>query len=219
MTAEREMDAPPARPREPHEDEPAWLTILLDALYILDHGLGNEVAAEEQRRGVRVGCHAGCTACCQSNLRLRPIEIEGIAWYAAARLDEATWQRVKAQLAGPDGGVCPFLLDGQCSVRPLRPITCRTFFVFGEPCRVGERLFEIRSGDVFEHSEALYERMAMRLFDDASFGLHGDQDKRAAYHGGAMALGAVRMQQVDWVATIDALRDARRLDERSPDAP
>jgi len=211
------MDTPPARPREPDEDEHAWLTILLDALHVLDHGLTHEVAAEEQRRGVRVGCHAGCTACCQSNVRLRPIEIEGIAWYAATRLDEDTWQRVKAQLAGPERGVCPFLLEGQCSVRPLRPITCRTFFVFGQPCRVGERLFELRSGDVFERSEALFERMAMRLLDDASFGLRGNQNKRTAYHTGVMVRSALRMEQVDWVATIDALRAARGADERSPD--
>jgi uncharacterized protein len=200
------MTLPPARPREPDEDAYPWLTILLDALALLDEGLHQEVAAEEQRRGVGVGCHAGCTACCQKNLRLRPIEVEGIAWYAATRLDEATWGRVKAQLARPDGATCPFLLDGQCSVRPLRPITCRTFFVFGEPCRAGERLFQLRAGDVFERSEALAERVALRLFDDDSFGL-GAQDKRAAYRAGAMVSSALHLPQVDWIATIDALRD------------
>jgi Fe-S-cluster containining protein len=212
------MDALPARSREPDEDEQPWLTILLDALHVLDHGLGHEVATEEQRRGARVGCHAGCTACCQSDLRLRPIEIEGIAWYASTRLDEETWHRVKAQLARPDGGVCPFLLDGQCSVRPVRPITCRTFFVFGEPCRVGERLFQLRSGDIFEHSEALYERVALRLLDDESFGLGDDEAKRAAYRAGTMRSSALRLLQVDWIATIDALRDARDPDASSPDA-
>jgi Fe-S-cluster containining protein len=212
------MDALPARPREPDEDEQPWLTILLDALHILDQGLAHEVSTEEQRRGVRVGCHAGCTACCQSDLRLRPIEVEGIAWYASTRLDESTWQRVKAQLARPDGGVCPFLLDGQCSVRPVRPITCRTFFVFGEPCRVGERLFQLRSRDIFEHSEALYERMAVRLLDDESFGLGEDDDRHAAYHAGAMTSRRLRLLQVDWIATIDALRGARDPDAASPDA-
>jgi Fe-S-cluster containining protein len=212
------MDPLPARPREPDEDEQPWLTILLDALHVLDHGLAHEVSTEEQRRGVRVGCHAGCTACCQSDLRLRPIEIEGIAWYASTRLDEGTWQRVKARLARPDDGVCPFLLDGQCSVRPVRPITCRTFFVFGEPCRVGERLFQLRSRDIFERSEALFERMAMRLLDDESFGLGDDEDRRAAYHAGAMTSSALRMLNVDWIATIDALRGARDPDAPSSDA-
>jgi uncharacterized protein len=209
------MDPSPARPREPDEDEFPWLTILLDALQLLDEGLSREVAAGEQRRGVRVGCHAGCTACCQSNVRLRPIEIEGIAWYAATRLDEDTWRRVKAQLSGPEGATCPFLLDGQCSVRPLRPLTCRTFFVFGQPCRVGERLLETRLGDVFEHSDALAERVALRLFDDTSFGLRSDDEKRAAYQRGVMYMSALRMQHVDWVVTIDALRDARRGGERA----
>jgi Fe-S-cluster containining protein len=204
---------PPERPREPDEDEHAWLTILLDALHVLDHGLADEVAVEEQRRGVRVGCHAGCTACCQSRLRLRRIEIEGIAWYASTRLDQDTWNRVKAQLAREDDGVCPFLLDGQCSVRPLRPITCRTFFVFGEPCRVGERLFQIRPGDVFDRSEALDERVAMRLLDDESYGLGDEQAKLAAYRTSMMYMSALDLQQVDWVATIDALREARRDDE------
>lgn len=206
------MDTASARPREPEEDEHPWLTILLDALHLLDQGLHREIEAEQRRRGVGVGCHAGCTACCQSDLRLRPIELEGIAWYAAARLDLATWQRVEARLRGPDDGVCPFLLEGQCSIRPLRPITCRTFFVFGEPCRVGERLFQIRPHDVFERSEALFERMALRLLDDESFGLRGDHDKRAAYRAGIMRRSALDMRQVDWVATITALRDARRPD-------
>jgi Fe-S-cluster containining protein len=212
------MDDVPARPREPDEDEHPWLTILLDALHVLDHGLAHEVAAEEQRRGVRVGCHAGCTACCESSVPLRPIEVEGIAWYAGTRLDEDTWRRLEARLTRPEHGVCPFLLDGQCSVRPLRPIACRSFFVFGEPCRVGERLFELRPRDVFDRSEALYERMALRLLDDSSFGLRSDEDKRAAYHAGAMYRSALRMQQVDWVATIEAVRDARRPGDGSPDA-
>lgn len=209
------MDPLPARSCEPDEDDYPWLTILLDALHILDHGLSQEVPAEEQRRGLRVGCHAGCTACCQSNVRLRPIEVEGIAWYAATRLDEPTWRRVKAQLAQPDGPTCPFLLDGQCSVRPLRPITCRTFFVFGPSCKVGERLLETRFGDIFEHSEELNERVALRLFDDTSFGLSSDRDKRAAYRTGTMYRSAMRMLQVDWIATIDALRDARQQDDGS----
>ena len=212
------MDPTPARPREPDEDEHAWLTILLDALHILDQGLTQEVSAEEQRRGIRVGCHAGCTACCQSSVRLRPIEIEGVAWYAATRLDDDTWRRVAAQLSRPDDGVCPFLLDGQCSVRPLRPLACRSFFVFGKPCEVGERLFELRPNDVFDRSEALFERVAMRLLDDASFELRGEQDKHAAYHGGAFYRRALNMQQVDWVATIDALREARGSEDGSTDA-
>lgn len=204
------MDEPPARAREPDEDEYPGLTILLDALQLLDHGLSQEVSAQEQQRGVRVGCHAGCTACCQRNVRLRSIEIEGIVWYAATRLDEPTWRRVKAQLARPHGPACPLLLDGQCSVRPVRPIVCRTFFVFGEPCKVGERLLQERSGDIFEHSEQLHERVALRLFDDESFGLSSDDEKRDAYRRGAMYSSALSMEQVDWVTTIDALRDELR---------
>ncbi|MCA9648620.1 MAG: YkgJ family cysteine cluster protein [Myxococcales bacterium] len=207
------MGALPPRPREPDEDDYPWLTILLDALHILDEGLDREVSAEEQRRGTRVGCHAGCTACCQSDLRLRPIEVEGIAWYASTRLDDQTWARLQTRLAAPDDGVCPFLLDGLCSIRPLRPMTCRKFFVFGEPCKPGERLFALRQGDIFEQSEGLSEQVAMRLLDDASFGLRGEHEKQAAYHGGAMVLGKVRLLQIDWVATIGALRDEGRPEE------
>ncbi|MCA9709028.1 MAG: YkgJ family cysteine cluster protein [Myxococcales bacterium] len=207
------MDDPPARSREPDEDDQPWLTILLDALHILDQGLHHEVSSQEQQRGDRVGCHAGCTACCQSNVRLRPLEIEGIAWYASTRLDDATWGRLRVRLGGPDDGTCPFLLDGQCSVRPVRPITCRTFFVFGEPCKAGERLFQLRSRDIFDPSDALLERTALRLFDDESFGLEDEPAKRAAYHAGRMYRSALGMPDVDWVATIDSLRDAAHGDE------
>jgi len=198
----------PERPRLPDEDGRPWLTILLDALHILDQGLSREVAAEEQRRGVRVGCHAGCTACCESSVPLRSLEVEGIAWYAATRLDESTWQRVRTQLARRDDGLCPFLLDGQCSVRPLRPIACRSFFVFGEPCQAGERLYELRPRDVFDRSEALFERMAMRLLDDPSFEPRADQDEPAAARTGAFYRSARRIKQVEWIPTIDALRNA-----------
>lgn len=200
------MHPSPERARHPDEDERPWLTILLDALHILDQGLSREVSDEEQRRGVRVGCHAGCTACCESSVRVRPIEIEGIAWYAATQLDEDTWQRVKARLSRADDGACPLLLDGQCSVRPLRPIACRSFFVFGEPCQAGERLYELRPRDVFDRSEALFERVAMRLFDDASFERPTDQDERAPCQTGAFYRSSRRMQEVDWIARIDALR-------------
>jgi len=209
------MPSSSERPRYPDEDEWAWLTILLDALHLLDAGLSEEIQAEEQRRGVRVGCHAGCTACCESNVPMRPIEVMGIAWYAATRLDEDTWRRLEARLTGPDDGKCSFLLDGQCSVRPLRPIACRTFFVFGEPCQVGERLYAIRPHDVFDRSEALFDRVALRLLDDPSFELRPDEDKHAAYQAGVFFRMARRTQQIDWISTITALRDARGADERS----
>lgn len=197
------MDPSPARARHPAEDEHPWLTILLDALHILDQGLSREVADAEQRRGVRVGCHAGCTACCESSVRLRPIEIEGVAWYAATQLDEDTWQRVKVRLARADDGTCPLLLDGQCSVRPLRPIACRSFFVLGEPCRPGERLYELRPRDVFDRSEALFERMARRLLDDASFERPAGEDARTAPPLAAFYRHARRMHEIDWLARID----------------
>ncbi len=193
-------------PMDPSPDEPPSLAILRDALRILDEGLGQEVAAEEQRRGVRVGCHAGCTACCESSVRVRTIEIEGIAWYAATQLDEDTWRRVAARLSRPDDGVCPFLLDGQCSVRPLRPVACRSFFVFGEPCRSGERLYELRAGDVFDRSEALFERVVLRLLDDPSFEPAADEDPAPAHRTGAFYRKARRLRQVDWVAAVDARR-------------
>lgn len=213
------MERSPPRSREPDEDDHPWLTILLDALQILDDGLSQEVSDEERRRGVAVGCHAGCTACCQNDLRLRPIEVEGIAWYASTRLDEPTWQRVRARLLQPERGVCSFLLDGQCSVRPMRPMICRKFFVFGEPCKVGERLVTLRRGDIFDQSADLSERVAMRLFDDESFGLQDEAAQRAAYQGGMMLRSTVRMAQVDWVATIDALRAERAPDDSPPGEP
>lgn len=200
--AEIERDTDPAEQGRP------WLTILLDALAILDRGLHDELAVAQRTRDDAIGCHAGCAACCQSGLRLRAIEIEGIAWYAAERMERETWRRVREQLSGPDTGVCPFLVDGLCSVRPLRPITCRRFFVFGRPCRVGEPIFQTRRADIFRHSGALTERVAMRLFDDDSFGLPTERDKRHALRNGLWLRSTVALLSVDWIATIETLRDA-----------
>ncbi|MGE5174606.1 MAG: YkgJ family cysteine cluster protein, partial [Betaproteobacteria bacterium] len=43
---------------------------------------------------------------------------------------------------------CPFLLDGSCSIHPLRPIGCRQFNVFTTPCTPGEDPYYTRRADV-----------------------------------------------------------------------
>jgi Fe-S-cluster containining protein len=107
---------------------------------------------EEALRGVEVACKAGCSNCCSQWVPgVKPFEIERIAKHAkdSGAVEEiiaALRDRVDAhdRISSDDrdlayarlGLPCVFLTsDGTCGIRPIRPLTCRSFFSFGPPER------------------------------------------------------------------------------------
>ncbi|MBM4135203.1 MAG: hypothetical protein FJ241_00005 [Nitrospira sp.] len=56
---------------------------------------------------------------------------------------------LKSQLKNyTENDPCPFLIEDACSVHPMRPIACRQFIVFGNPCVDGEGPYYTRREDV-----------------------------------------------------------------------
>jgi Fe-S-cluster containining protein len=125
--------------------------MLLDAYAVADTGISVAIRDEEKRRKVRLACKKGCGSCCvhQRDIPLYPHELVGIYWYAAEKLSPAVRDVLKKQLAAhtPDSP-CPFLIEGSCSIHPLRPIGCRQFNVFTTPCAKGEDPYHTRRDDV-----------------------------------------------------------------------
>lgn len=129
----------------------SWLPLLLDAYAIADTGVAIAIRNEEERRGRRLACGKACGNCCehQSDLPLYPHELVGIYWYVAEKMEPALRARLKVQLAAHTAdSPCPFLIDGSCSIHPLRPIGCRQFNVFSSPCLPGEDPYFTRRADV-----------------------------------------------------------------------
>jgi Fe-S-cluster containining protein len=128
-----------------------WLPMLLEAYAIVDAGVELALGEHAGRTGKRLACAKGCDSCCrsQTDIPLYPLELVGIYWYAAEKLDGEARSKVKERLLFfTKDHPCPFLVRGECSIHPLRPVSCRQFNVLGEPCSPGEDPYFTRREDV-----------------------------------------------------------------------
>jgi len=155
MKKAKEIKTAPGLSRRVHfpgdEKRLPWLPPLLDAYAIADTGIAIALRDEEKKRRKKLACGKGCGNCCehQKDLPLYPHELVGIYWYVSEKLDPPVRDRLKSRLATHTADApCPFLLDGACSIHPLRPIGCRQFNVFTTPCATGEDPYYTRREDV-----------------------------------------------------------------------
>lgn len=135
------------------EDEKrlAWLPLLLDAYAIADTGIAVALRDVEKKQKKKIACGKGCGSCCehQKDLPFYPHELVGIYWYVSEKLPATTRDALKSRLAAHIAdSPCPFLIDGSCSIHPLRPLGCRQFNVFTTPCAPGEDPYHTRRDDV-----------------------------------------------------------------------
>jgi Fe-S-cluster containining protein len=128
-----------------------WLPMLLDAYAIADTGIAVALRDAERKQKKKLACGKGCGNCCehQKDLPLYPHELVGIYWYVSEKMAAPMREALKNRLAAhaPDSP-CPFLIDGSCSIHPLRPVGCRQFNVFTTPCAPGEDPYYTRRNDV-----------------------------------------------------------------------
>lgn len=128
-----------------------WLPMLLDAYAIADTGVELAIREHEAQHGVKLACRKGCDSCCrsQADVPLYPLEQVGIYWYVTEKIAGIERATLKDRLIFfTKGRPCPFLIDGACSIRPMRPVSCRQFNVFGKPCAPGEDPYFTRRHDV-----------------------------------------------------------------------
>lgn len=108
----------------------------LASLQILRENVDGFFVRTQERYGSRMQCRAGCSACCQVDLSVFPIEAEAIRkWFSELpaaeqeRLREI-WRAPNAapgpNAAGEEHPPCAFLHNGQCTIYPARPIICRS---------------------------------------------------------------------------------------------
>ncbi|MBU0656457.1 MAG: YkgJ family cysteine cluster protein [Gammaproteobacteria bacterium] len=175
-----------------------WLGYAFDAYYRADAGVAKAIQQEE-RNGRKLACAKGCSSCCKSHttIPIFPLELLGLYWYVSKIMPAATRNRLKPQLENhAAGGACPFLLDGACSVHPMRPLACRHFNVFDQVCAEGEDAFHTRREDVLtplkSHQDAAYE--AMLPFH----GFTTAEQQQAAMQHNYIQHQARVLQEIDW---------------------
>lgn len=128
-----------------------WLPMLLDAYAIIDDGVAFAICKEEEKSGVKLACKKSCGNCCRTHrdIPLYPLELVGIYWFSAEKIVQPVRETLKKQLSiHREGNACPFLINSSCSIHPLRPVGCRQFNVFSEPCDEGEDPYFTRRDDV-----------------------------------------------------------------------
>ena len=134
------------------EKKHSWLGPLLDAYFIVDKGVAKAIESE-RKKGRSLACSKGCSNCCSTHkdIPVYPLELEGIYWYVTEKITGPAREMLKRQLNDfTKAAPCPFLIGGSCSIHPLRPMACRQFNVFGEPCGAGEDPYYMRREEVLD---------------------------------------------------------------------
>jgi Fe-S-cluster containining protein len=180
------------------ESRQAWLPLLLEAVAIVDAGVGEAVGREE-KQGRQLACHKGCAACCRSHttIPVYPLELIGITWYAVEHLAGATREQLKQQLrAHRKGEPCPLLVDNACSIHPLRPLACRQFNVFGRVCAEGEDAYYTRRADVLtplrDYADAAFDVML------PFYGVQTSAERKRLIESGRVHQLVKVLQDYDW---------------------
>lgn len=196
----------PARLFFPNDETAqAWLSLLLDAYHLVDEGVAKAVAQEE-KRGKMLACARGCSSCCRTHktIPVYPLELVGMTWYATEKITAPERKTLKRQLENhEDADACPFLVDGVCSVHPMRPIACRQFNVFNTPCAEGEDPYYTRRHDVLTPIK--------KYVNDAFFimlpfyGMEGKLQRRKAIDSGAVHKLARPMRSCNWTSLAEKM--------------
>lgn len=131
---------------------PLWFHLLLDAYATLEAGLEQQLATEPRTPA----CHKGCTACCTHLIPALPAEILGVRFYLNHVVSREQRHALRNNLKQALASTCPFLHMGGCSIYAVRPMVCRRYLVFSQPCSPKEQPEHTRPADIFQASPAHY---------------------------------------------------------------
>jgi len=169
-----------------------WLTALIEACSILDRGVAQAVSGSRRTPA----CGPGCHACCSQRIPISTIEAQGVRWYALSHLRGDTALAVGQALLAQRQEPCPFLVDGVCTVYPLRPLACREYIVFGAPCQPGERPDQTRPHDVLPLPRIAQLQAFTVLLP--FYGVKDDVARDAALQNRLVLRDTRVLQQLDW---------------------
>ncbi len=187
------------------ETEYSWLSMLLDAYFITDQGVAEGIELM-RRKGHRLACAKGCSSCCVTHRSIPayPLELVGITWYAVEKLSDPIRSNLSTRLQEHQkGDPCAFLLDGICSIHPLRPMACRQFNVFNRVCEEGEDAYYTRRHEVLTPLKKYTNKAFMVTMP--FYGAKSRAECRRIVEKGLMHMAAKDMQQCNWQSLADKM--------------
>jgi Fe-S-cluster containining protein len=188
-----------------HEERLPWLTILMDAYFIIDKGI-SEAIKREEKQGQRLACARGCSSCCRSHetIPVYPLELMAMSWYATEMIEGEIRQKLIHQLQQLESlNTCPFLIDNACSLHIVRPIACRSFNVFNQQCAKGEDAYYTRRADVLtpikKYMDEAYNVML------PFYGIKNKLERRKCIKTGSIHQVAKVMRELNWSSLADKM--------------
>jgi Fe-S-cluster containining protein len=130
----------------------------------------------------------------------------GIYWYVSEKLPQPARDTLKSRLAAHTAdSPCPFLVDGACSIHPLRPLGCRQFNVFATPCAPGEDPYYTRRDDVLVPMADYTDRAFAAVL--ASYKMEKERDIAKAVK---LIRGQImNLQEYDWNKLVKAMETGK----------
>lgn len=184
-----------------------WLSMLLDAYLIFDEGVAEAVQREE-KKGRKLACKKGCSACCRAHVTIPvyPLELAGMTWYATEKVQNQQRRKLKQQLKNYEGSdTCPFLVEDICSIHPLRPAACRQFNVFDRECGEGEDAYHTRRKDVMTPIQKYVDKAFNVTLP--FYGAKSRAQRRQVIKSGAIHTKVVPMLKCNWSTLPDKMEE------------
>ncbi|MBS1233386.1 MAG: hypothetical protein H6R42_1040, partial [Nitrospirae bacterium] len=148
----------------------------------------------------------GCWNCCKTHqtIPVYPLELVGLSWYVTEKITGPEREIIKTQLRSyKENDPCPFLVNGGCSVHPMRPVSCRQFNVFGTPCAEGEDPYYTRREDVLSPIKKYTDRAFFIMLP--FYGLKDENERWKIIESGAVHQVVKLMQTCKWKSLADKM--------------
>jgi Fe-S-cluster containining protein len=167
---------------------------LIDTEYL------KHIEQDQKKRNKTIVCKKGCCECCINQaVPITQVELQGISWYAIEKLNNPLRDQVKEQLRiYKQIKHCPFLINKACSIYPMRPIACRTFFVYTKTCIPDEDILSSRPSDILLGSREIARQSAFILLQ--AFGITDKNKQIHAFEAGLIKEMSQPMHELDWSA-------------------
>ncbi|MDH5655496.1 MAG: YkgJ family cysteine cluster protein [Spirochaetia bacterium] len=188
------------------EERMNWLKLLLDSYQRMDTGVDLGIRLEAEKRGKKLACHKGCSSCCitHGEIPVYPLELVGITWYVTEKTGGEKRKKIRESLEKHQpGDPCPFLLDHECSIHPMRPLACRQFNVFNKVCEEGEDAYYTRPEDVLRPLKT-YIQDAFN-FTLPFYGVTDEEQRLIILETGKHHKMAQPMQNMNWKTLIEKM--------------
>jgi Fe-S-cluster containining protein len=191
-----------------------WLSMLLDAYCIIDKGI-SEAIKTELKKGRRLACGKGCSHCCKTHqtIPVYPLELVGLSWYVIEKITGPEREIIKAHLRDyKENDPCPFLVDGACSVHPMRPAACRQFNVFDTPCAEGEDPYYTRRESVLSPFKKYIDRAFFIMLP--FYGVEHEEERTKLIESGAVHQLVKLLQTCNWKSLAEKMDEYDKRDKK-----